>query len=69
MINLIYDFVFGSGFVSFIRNFGFDNSGNYAYSFQAVAQLECILIAVFFLVIFINFLTEVFFSGKNRKIR
>lgn len=69
MIALIYDFVFGSGFTTLIKNFSFDSSGNYCYSFQALAQLECVIIAVFFLVIFINFLSELFFSGKHRKIR
>lgn len=53
MVDIIYDFVFGSDFIDTLQTLGLNNS--YAYSIQCLAQIECIMVGLYFFVSLIYF--------------
>lgn len=53
MVDIIYDFVFGSDFIDTLQTLGLNNS--YVYSIQCLAQIECIMVGLYFFVSLICF--------------
>ena len=53
LVDILYNFIFGKDFISTLSKLGLNTS--YAYSIQCLAQVECIMVALYFFVSLIYF--------------
>lgn len=53
LVDILYNFIFGKDFISTLSKLGLNTS--YAYSIQCLAQIECIMVGLYFFVSLIYF--------------
>lgn len=66
MVDIIYNFVFGSGFIDVLASAGF--SDDMSYSLMIIARLECVFIAFYFLALTVYFFMCLIRRKRGRSI-